>query len=122
MSAAAAAPSAGSDAAAKSSFTADFARKVAALTHTDKRSITALTIVADEHRERASEVVAVIHRRLQQLPSGDHRLPLLYLVDSISQNLGKKGADYPKRFQQLLKQMFESTVKHCSLKVKSVEE
>jgi len=111
-------PAAAGGDAEKAAFTADFAKKVAALTHADKRSITALTIVADERRERAAEVVAVVLRRLQQLPSGDHRLPLLYLVDSICQNLGKKGADYPKRFQLHLKSVFEQTVKHCSLKVK----
>ena len=103
-----------------SSFAQSFAAKVAQLVHTDKRTITSLTILADEHRDKASEVVGVLTRRMQQLPSGDHRLPLFYLIDSICQNLGKKGADYPKRIQLHLKPMFEATVKHCSIKVKYV--
>lgn len=103
---------------ALSEFGKAFASKLEQLKGTDKQSITSLTILADEHRDRADEVVELLKRRMQQLPSGDYRLPLMYLIDSICQNLGKKGAEYPRKLQPHIKPMLHHMLKHCSASVK----
>ena len=120
VAAAAASSSASASAAARrpSEFGKAFATKLESLKSTDKQTITSLTILADEHRDRADEVVEILKRRMQQLPSGDHRLPLMYLIDSICQNLGKKGAEYPRKMQPHIKPMLQHMLRHCSLKVK----
>ncbi len=101
---------------------AAFATALAKLKYTDKQTITVLTELARQQCAYAGDVVKVLVGRLKQLPRDDHRLPLLYLIDSICQNLGKKGIPYPKLMQQHLEEMFADTVPGCSVKVRSVEQ
>lgn len=98
-----------------------FATELRGLKCTEKAQITALTRLADEYGQaNCSDVVDLISSHMQRLPSGDCRLPLMYLVDSICQNLGKKVTEYPKRMRAHVKPMLQSMFKHCSLRVKYV--
>lgn len=113
-------------AAAPSAVVPDFLKaysaRLATLNSTDRGLISSLTQLAEEHRTSSGEVVKAIETRFPQLASGDHRLPLIYLIDSLLQNLGRKGFDYPKRFDRVILPMLTSTMKRASKKVQSVDE
>jgi hypothetical protein len=109
---------AASASASASPFFTQYLLRLKSLTTTDAALIESLTRIADEHADSSKEVVKAMEQHLRQLASGDHRLPLLYLIDSLCRNLPRR--DFPKRFDPLIRAMIESTTKRASKKVQSV--
>ena len=81
--------------------------------------IAALTDLADSNRDKAGVIVEAIKHHMRSLRGGDCRLPLMLLIDLICQELGPRGADYPKRFQSHIKRIIDGMLKHCSSHTKS---
>ncbi|XP_062513980.1 pre-mRNA cleavage complex 2 protein Pcf11-like isoform X2 [Corticium candelabrum] len=65
----------------------EYAASLKELQFNSKPQINALTIVADENRKHAVQIVRSVETRLSQV-SGQRKMPLLYLLDSIVKNLG----------------------------------
>ncbi|RWS21232.1 pre-mRNA cleavage complex 2 protein Pcf11-like isoform X1, partial [Leptotrombidium deliense] len=66
------------------------------LTFNSKPQINMLTMLADDYKEAAPEIVKCIEQRMNSV-SADKRLPLLYLMDSICKNI---NGHYVKLFTQ----------------------
>ena len=112
-------PSPSSVGVSDSSFGVAYSQRLQSLLTTDRSAINSLTILADEHRDKMTEVVRCIEDRLRAIDTGDARLPILYLIDSLCQNLGRKGVRYPKLFDPIIGKIMASTVKRASTKVRS---
>lgn len=65
----------------------DYAISLEELTFNSKPIINSLTMIAEESLEFAPAIVGVIERTLAERPP-DKKLPVMYLLDSISKNVG----------------------------------
>ncbi|XP_076041386.1 uncharacterized protein LOC143025504 isoform X2 [Oratosquilla oratoria] len=81
----------------------EYRSSLADLTTNLKPLITMLTILADENKVHAPVIVRVIEQHLEQAPT-NHKLPVLYLIDSIVKNV---GGDYVRLFGQNLVHTFK---------------
>ncbi|KAH8922214.1 hypothetical protein BT69DRAFT_1282456, partial [Atractiella rhizophila] len=80
-----------------------YRNELAYLTVNSKPVINRLTMIAEEHaRTRANVIVQCIEEALNRAPSY-LRLPLLYLIDSISKNIGHP---YPSLFSRFIERSF----------------
>ena len=70
----------------------DYAISLEELTFNSKPIINSLTMIAEECLEFAPAIVGVIERTLSERPP-DKKLPLMYLLDSISKNVGGAYVD-----------------------------
>lgn len=82
----------------------------------NKTQIHSLTVLAQEHPNKAEAIVGMVGERFRQINSGDERLPLLYLLDSLLSHLSERLG--LKQMQKALiphvTPMIESTVKRAS--------
>ncbi|XP_037604687.1 LOW QUALITY PROTEIN: pre-mRNA cleavage complex 2 protein Pcf11 [Sebastes umbrosus] len=65
----------------------DYQSSLEDLTFNSKPHINMLTILAEENRHCAKDIVAIIEAQISKAPSAE-KLPVLYLVDSIVKNVG----------------------------------
>jgi hypothetical protein len=73
--------------AAASAVSREYEASLKELAFNSKPQINALTIVADENRKHAMQIIRTVETRLSQV-TGTKKMPLLYLLDSIVKNLG----------------------------------
>ncbi|CAL2037325.1 unnamed protein product [Caenorhabditis brenneri] len=83
----------------------DYRETLAELKNNNKTQINLLTILADDFKEAAPQIVDVIERHLNTC-SPSQKLPVMYVCDSILKNVGKPN-DYDTLFSRKIINMFE---------------
>lgn len=94
---------------------AAFTESLEELTFNSKPIINSLTMIADEEQAHAAALVHVIQQTIHSRPA-DKKLPVMYLLDSITKNVG--GA-YIKHFASGLPDLVQHTFAASGPKVKT---
>jgi pre-mRNA cleavage complex 2 protein Pcf11 len=94
---------------------AAFTESLEELTFNSKPIINSLTMIADEEQAHAEAIVGAIERTITSRPA-DKKLPVMYLLDSITKNVG--GA-YKKHFGRVLPDLVEHTFAVSGPKVRT---